>query len=257
MKNPFFPIPQGAAFYIFLSASAAWSLAIGSHELLGHGGVCALDPGCNWVSANAMYFNGHFTDNRFEGLWRASGSLINLIMGALALFWLGRATGLLALFLWQFAAVSFINQGSYIAFGWAIDPGMDWSVLVAGAPDPDLARKLVITVGVSLVLFALWVLSRRAVPTPGGHRHLVIWSMAGFAATALTASALVPTDARLFMLMGGLGSGLFFMSPMALLAFRPGVSAGPFQLRLGPAALCLGVTGLYLLVLGPEIVFAS
>ncbi len=43
---------------IFLFACAAWSLCIGAHELLGHGGVCAVDPHCAWYYADAMYFHG-------------------------------------------------------------------------------------------------------------------------------------------------------------------------------------------------------
>jgi hypothetical protein len=252
---------------VFLAASAAWSLAIGSHELAGHGGVCAIDPNCTWLYVDGMYFHRALAAGAWVNWITAGGSLLNILTAliALVLVWMGFGRGFaVRVFLWSLIAACLVMSGSYIGFGQFIHPGMDWARLLVANEWSSMAL-----VGVGLVLIGIGVLisSRqlhRLGATAGQRAATLVTAMLGFSLTSLTVGLTIPTDDRAMMIWGGVGNGTFFMAWLVLalvpiwgrasapssdraLAWRDRIYLLPFG----------ALTGLYLLVLTPGITFSN
>lgn len=235
------PTKSTAFFLALLVAGAAWSAIIGAHELLGHGGHCALDPNCMWIYADAMYFDGDYADGVVNNWQIAAGSLVAIAFAVIAalVLWYGRPQGFAGyVFLWALAAAGLIQSGAYIAFGWLIHPGMDWAQLVEKAGGGPVPKTAVTVGGVLLILAGVWI-ARRLMPgaeVRGGTLTglpLVLATYLGFSVTALAASWFVPAEDRLFMLYGGLGSGTLFMF-WFLFAALPGRGVAP-PVKIGNA----------------------
>jgi hypothetical protein len=246
-------------FTIVLIGGAMWSVAITGHELIGHGGICAIDPNCTCVYADAMYFHGDLRDGAWTTMWRAAGSSVNVAIG-IAIAWRLRTRPLRSfiahLALWQLMAVSILQSGSYIAFGWAIDPGMDWAQIVAGSRDPAGARRMVILVGAALIVLGVVFCSRSLADK--NRLRTVLWSYIGFAVVGVCAATQVPTDNRIYMLMGGIGSSALFMSWLFLAVFPIGTPR-PAPHRRGSELIARSTAAIviaaYVFVLGPGVSF--
>lgn len=249
----------------FLIAGAAWSIGIGAHELLGHGGHCARDPNCTWVYADAMYFDGDYADGVVNNWQIASGSLLNIILSTLAagILWLAKPRSFaLYVFLWALTGVGLIQSGAYIAFGWLIHPGMDWAQFVEKAGGDAKAQGLAIFAGVLLIIAGV-LACRRLMPQVQSAKGvlsglpLVIAAYLGFSATALGASWFVPADDRIFMLYGGLGSGALFMFWFLFSALPNGGPSPLLASKQGGATAIISmvVIFLYVIVLGRGIHF--
>lgn len=245
---------------IFLIASAAWSVVIMSHELLGHGGHCLLDPNCTPIYADAMYFQGEYANGIVSEWQRAMGSLVTIAVALLAAAILWRTqpkSFAIYTFLWAVAGAGLVSSGAYIGFGWLIHPGMDWARLVVLAGDTSLVKGLVITVGVLLMLAGI-LFCRRHMPRIESANGVVtglpvvLTSYIAFSLTSIAASAFVPTDDRLFMLFGGFGNGALFMMWFLLSAAPKGGPSPVLQVQSsrGIAITSLVVVFTYVVVLG-------
>ncbi len=249
----------------FLISGAAWSFAIGAHELLGHGGHCALDPDCSWKYVDAMYFDGEYASGVVDDWQRASGSLVQMGLALVAALILRvappRGFGAYC-FLWALAAAGLIQSGAYIAFGWLIHPGMDWAQLVEKAGGGPM-QKGVATAGGALIILIGILIARRLMPRAearGGDftgPPLVIAAYLGFSATALGASWFVPADDRLFMLYGGIGGGAGFMFWFLFSALPKGGPSPTLKLKGAwtPAIVSMIAIFTYVFVLGRGVHF--
>lgn len=259
---------------LFLIGMAIWSITIGGHELIGHGGVCAIDPGCQWISANAMYFDG----TRKSGVWgdliRAGGSIFNILLAMLASIWLYRKPNMQHIYkvsLWLMLTINFFSAGSYIGFGWLIHEGMDWAILSASLPQP-LGHILVSILGAIFILSGFY-LSRRFYPGSSNLKNRAkLWlvPMLGCVFVAVTASLVMPTDNRLMMVQGGIGGSFGFLFWMVIQVFLPAPqhisksqiattatsTIGQDSNNYGAIiAVCILLTSFYLLVLTPGLDF--
>ena len=218
--------------FVFLAAGAAWSVSIAAHELLGHGGVCALDPQCTWLYVDAMYFSGTPQFGAWKTAGLAAGSVLNVLIGVLAFIFMLRFRHRLGVFLIPLhllVSVSFIQAGAYIGLGGFIHEGMDFAQLIAMSETPARTKVAFLIVGGVFVLFGVVAAKVTAPLQRGQSAEPISWprylwiSYLGFSATALAASAFVPADDRWFMLAGGLGGGALFMSfyLLGLLPFPP------------------------------------
>lgn len=255
------------AVMIFALAAAVWSIGIGGHELIGHGGICAIDPGCDWIAADGMYFDGTRKLGPWLNLQRAAGSVFNLLLALAAAFWLQRrkpAAAWLQVALWLAVVINLFQAGSYIAFGWLIHPGMDWARLAAEVQPQWLGRSAV-TIGGLLVVAAGFVLGARLWPAAiaGPRRVRNGLGVAGLAYLAcgtvsVAASLLVPHPDRMLMLAGGIGNSFGFVFWLLLLALL--APAGPKsegrRVSAPVLAAAAAITALYVLGLGPGVQFA-
>lgn len=260
------------AIFVFAAACAAWSVSITAHELAGHGGVCAVNPDCRWLYADAMYFDG----TPQTGVWKvaelAAGSTLNVLIGTLALIvtvHFRNSLGVLSVPTHLLIPVSFIQAGAYIGLGGFIHEGMDWARLAAMSDAPARTETVFLVTGAILILFGVCA-AKMTAPVgrgqsgslPGWPRYLLI-SYLGFSLTALAASAFVPSEDRWFMLAGGLGGGAFFMSfyLLGLSPFPPLTAramCAPSLAQLYTAiALCFVITAFYVIVLGSGVHFGS
>lgn len=265
---------KGAVFavFVFAAACAAWSVSIAAHELVGHGGVCAVNPGCSWLYADAMYFDGTPQTGAWKVAELAAGSILNVLIGTLALVATIRFRnnlGIVSVPIHLLIPVSFIQAGAYIGLGGFIHDGMDWARLAAMSDAPARTETVFLVAGVLLILFGVCA-AKMTAPVgrsqsgslPGWPRYLVI-SYLGFSMTALAASAFVPSEDRWFMLAGGLGGGAFFMSfyLLGLSPFPPlpaRAMCAPSLAQLYTAiALCFVITAFYVIVLGSGVHFGS
>ncbi|WDI30414.1 hypothetical protein PUV54_10635 [Hyphococcus flavus] len=205
--------------FTFLLAGAAWSISIAVHELIGHGGHCAIDITCTWRYADAMYFDGDYGSHAVSKWQIASGSLVQIALSFLAMLilWLAPPRGFAPyVFLWSLLGAGFIQSGAYIAFGQFIHPGMDWARLVNVAGGGWQPKSLAITGGILLVIAGV-LACRRLMPRVETENSaitglpVVMTAYLGFSVTAVAAAFFVPSDDRLFMLFGGIGSGALFM----------------------------------------------
>lgn len=249
-------------FFVFLLGAGAWGLTIGSHELVGHGGVCALDPNCRWIYADGMYFDGEHG----EGAWRqaelAGGAVFNIAFALLSGLWLAFAppsSWAGRVLLWTLTTFGLVQSGSYIAFGPFIHDGMDWSRLSRqyAWPYPVLALigGAAIIVGLGL---SKYLLERRRVMAPGRFA-LVLPAWAGAAVAAIGVALIMPTEDRALILLGAVGSSVFFMA-WILLLLVPAPSArrsdAPMSVADGAVtALAAALALAYVFWLGPGVSF--
>ncbi len=265
---------KGAAFavFVFAAACAAWSVSIAAHELVGHGGVCAVNPGCSWLYADAMYFDGTLQTGAWKVAELAAGSMLNVFIGTLAFIATVRFRNRLGVFfvpIHLLIPVSFIQAGAYIGLGGFIHDGMDWARLAAMSDAPARTGTAFLVTGAVLILFGVCA-AKMTAPIGGRQsgsllswpRYLVI-SYLGFSVTALAASAFVPSEDRWFMLAGGLGGGAFFMSfyLLGLSPFPPlrsrAMSAPSLAQLYAAIVLCFVITAFYVIVLGSGVQFGS
>lgn len=252
---------------VFLAACAAWSVTVGSHELGGHGGVCAIDPNCSWRYANGMYFHHSAEEGAWTNWITAAGSLLNVLTALIALVLVRAGVGrtfAVRVFLWSLIAACLIGSGSYIGFGQFIHAGMDWArLLVANDWDPLVLAGA----GIGIVLLGVVASARqlhRLGETAGQRAATLLTIMLGFSLTSLAVGFIIPTDDRAMMIWGGVGNGTFFMAWLVL-ALLPiwgrasvSITDRPLEWRdrlyLVPFVI---LTILYVLVLTPGITFAE
>jgi hypothetical protein len=250
---------------VFLAACAAWSVTIGSHELGGHGGVCAIDPNCSWRYADGMYFHRALGEGAWTNWITAGGSLLNIAMAIFGLILVRMGVGktfAVRIFLWSLIAACLIVSGSYIGFGQFIHPGMDWARLLIANEWNSLALTMV---GLGIVVFGVLVSARqlhRLGASFGQRAATLLTAMLGFSLTSLTVGITIPTDDRAMMIWGGVGNGTFFMAWLVL-ALIPIWGRAPSakadaglawsdRIYLVPFVILIG---LYVLVLTPGISF--
>lgn len=257
-----------ASFLMSLAlAAGAWSLMIGGHEILGHGGAQFLLGG-ELYYIDAMYFDGSKLPGFGTHIQRAGGSIFNVLLGFACAWWLFRReprAPWLRYFLWVSVLYNLFQSGCYIAFGWAIHPGMDWAIL-SSLVDPVWAgRALVMAVGGIIIAAALVLtykgmhrLLRPDLPVRGQKARLLVGAWLTSGLVSIPASLLVPSDDRMMMLLGGIGNSLIFMAWSCVLMLVPGPeppasAADRLLLRWPVFVVSLTVALLYVFVLGPGI----
>ena len=249
----------------FLIACTAWSITIAGHELVGHGGHCLLDANCTPKYADAMYFDGEYANGVVNDWQRAMGSIITIAIAVFAaiILWLVKPKNFAVhTFLWAIAGAGLVNSGAYIGSGWLIHPGMDWAKLMVAAGGDNVAKGLVITAGVLLVLAGVLTCRRfmpRVESASGVFTGLpiVVTTYLGFSLTAIAASAFVPTDDRMFMLFGGFGNGALFTMWFLFSALPKGGPSPLLQVR-NPRTIAITsllVVFAYVVVLGRGVNF--
>jgi len=105
------------------------------HEGLGHG-VTA------WLRGDVVteITSNHLSDLRPDHLVEAGGTIVNLLIGAIALAACGRAhRANLRFFLWFFAAVNLLDGAGYFLFSGIAGVG-DWAAVIAGLPHQAVLR---------------------------------------------------------------------------------------------------------------------
>jgi hypothetical protein len=251
---------------VFLAACAAWSVTIGSHELGGHGGVCAVDPNCSWRYADGMYFHRALEEGAWTNWITAGGSLLNILTALTGLILVRMGIGkafAVRVFLWSLIAACLIVSGSYIGFGQFIHPGMDWARLMVANNWNPIA---LVAVGMGIVVIGVLVSARhlhRLGETTGQRAATLLTAMLGFSLTSLAVGFIIPTDDRAMMIWGGVGNGTFFMAWLVLAlvpiwghaAAAPSDQALAWSDRLSLVPFVI-LTGLYVLVLTPGINFS-
>lgn len=248
---------------ITLAAAASWSVTVGAHELVGHGGGCLIIEGCTGRYADAMYF-----DFAFDG--DELGRAIILIGGPLASFAVGLVGLVLRLGLkrsrpgldwlaWALIPAGWISGGAYVAFGQFIHPGMDTAQLARMGGDN--ASVIITIIGSASILLGV-IASALLMPVkiPKWSRPLVVLAaVLGYALSALGAAYFVPGE-REFLMMGAFGASVLFTTALWIAAL-PWPTLRPRQTngRLGilVSLVLLALTGGYVFILGPGISFGA
>ena len=256
---------------LFSFAAASWAIAVGGHELIGHGGICAIDTGCEWVSANGMYFDGTRKDGAWGNLIRAGGSIFNVLLGLFAAFWLFKKTpssSKVQLFLWVLMTINLFQAGSYIGFGWMIHEGMDWAILSHKLFPQGTGETVVSIIGISIILMAIY-LCRKLLPNFQSLKlkfldklYLIIVPYITSMVVSVSASILVPHPDRWLMISGGIGGSLGFLFWMLIVPILPtpdnqlvqNESGVEFNLGVFIGCVLLGLA--YIFILGPGINFS-
>lgn len=260
---------MGTRFHLltaFAVGALCWIVLMVGHEVVGHGGAC-VSLGGDALYVDAMYFKcSELTPLWKDQLYRAAGSLLNLLIAVvcwLSLRKLRRPTGWLGYFLWVSVLINLLQAGSYVAFGRFIHPGMDWPMIIqAGAPGPW--AELTLAAGFLLLVLALWfgiAWIPKFIFDSGSlwvqKLRLILPPYLAAAAVSITASALVPGDDRMMMLMGGIGNSVGFLFPILfilLVPVKPKGTASPcFGASGGILTLALLTVMVYLLVIAPGI----
>ena len=265
-------LQQHNRWMLFAFGAAAWAIAMGGHELIGHGGLCMLDPGCEWIYADAMYFDGTRREGWWLNLQRASGSTFNVVLALASAWFLKRGSVYnagLRVFLWLLIPVNLFHAGSYIGFGWLIHEGMDWARLSQQFSSALLGRTLVSLLGGCVIVLGFY-LSRHCYPYSDGRsatiRQKVQLMGIPYLACALVstwASLMMPGEDRWFLLSGGLGGSLGFLMWMPLMVLLPGpeprsnkMTANVLSFNAGGFIVALALAAAYMLVLGPGVNFS-
>ena len=146
------PSPRHDLLTVAALGLVAYALANPLHEGLGHGGACLLVGGKPLV-LSSMHFDGD-TKGLPRGANRliaAGGTLVNLLVGGIALAALLRSRILPAqvrYFLWLFAFVNLFQGTGYFLFSGVAGIG-DWASVIAGWPMPWLWRLVMAVMGSS------------------------------------------------------------------------------------------------------------
>ena len=188
------PPPRHDLLTVAAMGLVAYALANPLHEGLGHGGACLLVGGKPLV-LSSLHFDGD-TKGLPRGANRliaAGGTLVNLLVGGIALAALSRSRTLPAqvrYFFWLLAFVNLFQGTGYFLFSGVAGIG-DWASVIAGWPTPWLWR-LVMAVTGGLAYFVIMLVAMRRLapfvgdPKPGRHRRAVVLSIVPY----LTGSAL-------------------------------------------------------------------
>jgi hypothetical protein len=247
----------------------AWITRALGHELIGHGGACVL-VGDTPIAFNAMYFQGGETSSYLTGKFRLAGGTIYNVITALLCIWLlvryviGRSW--FAYFLWITAIMSLLQAGSYVAFGRFVHDESDWAVFLHDL-DPAWFWSLAEwVVGIGLLVAGVATarkFERRFLSsdsTRQDKRKLYLLPYFAAVVVSVSASLIVPSDMRIWMVLGGLGNAFTFMLPMLVLAFVPTSSdlpeeTGAMVQHRGIIATGLVCTLLFVFVVGRGINF--
>ena len=247
---------------IIAISAIAWIVLILSHEVIGHGGAATLNGGslAYFDAMNARYIppEGGFTywQSKFN---TAAGTLINLMMMAVATIWFTRMknrASWLGFGLWIFVLFSAFQNGCYIAFSQFIYKSMDWHRFIMDLQPLWFYRVLVLVIGTSIIGFGCWFTHKYHVEflDATGKRLrqkvsmlIIPWLTASLIGTAV--AFLVPTEHRLVMVLGGMGNSmnfLIFMPILALIPSRVVPSDQAFQLENRVPIMLVGVLMLFL-----------
>src|SRR5262249_14732043 len=137
------PSPRHDLLTVAAIGLVAYALANLLHEGLGHGGACLLVGG-RPVVLSSLHFDGD-TEGLTRGANRliaAGGTLVNLLVGGIALAALSRSRRLPAqarYFFWLLAFVNLFHGTGYFLFSGVAGIG-DWASVIAGWPMPCLWR---------------------------------------------------------------------------------------------------------------------
>jgi hypothetical protein len=188
------PSPRHDLLTVAAMGLVAYALANLLHEGLGHGGACLLVGGKPLV-LSSMHFDGDTQGLPRGANWliAAGGTLVNLLVGGIALVALSRSQTLpaqLRYFLWLLAFVNLFQGTGYFLFSGVAGIG-DWSSVIADWPMPWLWRLIMaVTGGLAYFVIMLFAMRRLAPfvgdPKPGRHRRAVALSVVPY----LTGSAL-------------------------------------------------------------------
>jgi hypothetical protein len=157
------PPPRHDLLTVAAIGLVAYALANLLHEGLGHGGACLLVGGKPLV-LSSMHFHGD-TEELSRGANRliaAGGTLVNLLVGGIALAALSRSQSVSAqvrFFLWLFAFVNLFQGTGYFLFSGVAGIG-DWTAVIAGWPAPWLWRLIMAATG-GLAYFLVMLLAMR------------------------------------------------------------------------------------------------
>jgi hypothetical protein len=268
------PSPRHDLLTVAAVGLVAYALANLLHEGLGHGGACLLVGGKPLV-LSSLHFDGD-TKGLPRGANRliaAGGTLVNLLVGGIALAALSRSRTLPAqvrYFFWLLAFVNLFLGTGYFLFSGVAGIG-DWASVIAGWPMPWLWR-LVMAVTGGLAYFVITLVAMRRLapfvgdPKPGRYRRAAALSIVPY----LTGSALFiisglfnPVGLMLVLVsavaasLGGtcgfLWGPQFFLDP----DFPPtGEEPIPIARSWGWIATAAIVAVVFVFVLGPGIRFA-
>jgi hypothetical protein len=239
-------------------AVIASAIATLLHEGLGHGVVAWLrGDGVTELTSN------HLSSLRPDHWVEAGGTLVNLLVGAVAL-WCSRAVGDradLRYFLWILAALNLLPGAGYFLFSGILGVG-DWEAVISGLPHQAALRIAMSVFGLGLyvlVVRRLAVAIRVFVPDRAAYNLVGRYAYYAACLFSCAAGALDPLGLQLFFLstlpaaFGGL-SGLMWADSL-----MPKARAARELVVEGQAAWCVAavVIGIaYIVVLGRGIRFA-
>ncbi|GAB4243677.1 MAG: hypothetical protein Tsb0034_21610 [Ekhidna sp.] len=250
--------------YFLLIVSGAWALLMITHEIIGHGGMVLIVGGTP-IGVDGMYFEHNLNEVSASGkrLVHAAGSISNIILALLCYLIYTRkqpSNFWIALFLWVTFSINLFHSGLYIAFGWLIHPGMDWAMIIRSLPNQNLSAGLITVLGLSVAFFAA-IASHRMAPVslPFSRKRLYWLALVTCSLSAVVSSLLVPSEDKVMMLMGGIGNGFIFLSPMLILSFIKSKEKEQHDWNFNPPASLLISAGLlvlfYWFVMSPGIKF--
>lgn len=143
---------------IISMAVISMGLAALLHEGLGHG-VTA------WLRGDLVtqLTRNHLSDRKADRLVDAGGTMINFLVGAVALAAFIRARPNLRFFLWFFAAVNLLDGAGYFLFSGVGGVG-DWAAVIAGLPHQAALRTAMALVGAALYYLCVMLLAAAVRP---------------------------------------------------------------------------------------------
>lgn len=183
---------------IISMAVIAGGLAILLHEGLGHG-VTA------WLRGEipTELTSNHLSSLRADRWVAAAGTLVNLAVGALAL-WAARATrsrANLRYFWWVLAALNLFPGAGYFMFSGIFGFG-DWQQVIAGLPNQGVLRTAMTAFGMALYVLVARLLAVEVRPFVGRRGEYNVVGRMPYLATCLfscAAGALDPLGLKLFL----------------------------------------------------------
>lgn len=202
----------------------AWSVLQCGHELIGHG-LATILVGGTPIAVDAMYFHHDLSEVSYAGvkIVQASGSLFNILFAfscLLVLKFKPKFSYWTRAFLWISAMINLMQSGSYVAFGRFIHDGMDWAKIIADLEPYVLWATLEFLLGISLIVFGMYVGKRYQTEFFGQTQCSGYLSVLATTTIISTLSSfIIPTDDRFMIVMGGIGNGFTFLFPLLVLAF--------------------------------------
>jgi hypothetical protein len=245
--------------------AVAMVLADMVHEAVGHGTACLL-TGNRILSLSTVAIQ-TAEASRFVS---AAGTIVNLIVGSLALLLFARLKQLTptACFWWLFGVFNLANSGYLVAS--AVFNSSDWANVIAGFSPPWLLRCALGLVGAALcVLSVAWAARLMVRRVESG--QLGLPDVPNLTRPAYIAAGAVMTCASFFNPIGpalilpsgvaasfGLNAGLLFIPGIVADHARTHSSiTTPIGLSFVWIALALVTGGLFVAVLGPGLRFSN